>query len=75
MEGRRGGGQKKEKAHQVQTVEPGHQEEKNNKKRKIKTLNAEQQKKQNLEKRQRETSRMGVNRYHLLVFSRGCLLF
>lgn len=44
-------------------------------KKKIKTLNAEQQKKQKLEKRQRETSRMGNNRYHLLVFSRGCLLF
>lgn len=40
-----GGEAKQDKAHRVETIEPGHQEKKNKKKGEIKTLNAEQQKK------------------------------
>lgn len=90
LEAARRRGEVKE-AHQVQTTEPGHRHKpkktpKKNKKTN-KSLNAEQnkkKKKQNNKKKNRKNplrtdrERCGgwaSNGYHLLVFSRGCLLF
>lgn len=86
LEAARRRGEVKE-AHQVQTTEPGHRHKPKEPKKKTKSLNAEQKKKkkkQNNKKKNRKNplrtdrERCGgwaSNGYHLLVFSRGCLLF
>lgn len=85
LEAARRRGEVKE-AHQVQTTEPGHRHKPKEPKKKPKSLNAEQnkKKKKNNKKKNRKNplrtdrERCGgwaSNGYHLLVFSRGCLLF
>lgn len=74
-----GAKQERKRAHKVQTVEPGHREvEKKTKEERGKKNNSKRRatkENKNVEKRQRETWRMGFSGYHLLVFSRGRLLF
>lgn len=87
LEAARRRGEVKE-AHQVQTTEPGHRHKpKEPKKKKTKSLNAEQNKKKKNKTTKRRTEKNPLrtdrercggwasNGYHLLVFSRGCLLF
>lgn len=87
LEAARRRGEVKE-AHQVQTTEPGHRHKpkktKKTKKQKSKRRAKQKEKKQNNKKKNRKNplrtdrERCGgwaSNGYHLLVFSRGCLLF